>query len=82
MSFNLVDYIKKNLINGYADGTWSESKVAQLSIGYLTKGLITEEDIAEVDIKIEQIKAEREAEKLAREVYADEDIEDIGEDAY
>lgn len=61
MAFNLTEYIKRNLINGYKDGTWTESKVAQLCIAYLDKGHLTVEDIAEVDAQVQAIKAEREA---------------------
>lgn len=61
MPFNLTEYIKRNLVNGYIDGTWTESKVSQLCVGYLDKGHLTVEDIAEVDTRIQQIKAEREA---------------------
>ncbi len=61
MGFNLTEYIKRNLINGYKDGTWTESKVAQLCVGYLDKGHLTVEDIAEVDAQVQAIKAEREA---------------------
>lgn len=59
--FNLVEYIKRNLINGYMDGTWSESKIAQLDIGYLEKGLIEEKDVAEIDKAIQDYKKEKEA---------------------
>ena len=57
----LRDYIKRNLINGYKDGTFSESKVMQLAINYFEKGYITEEDIEYIDGEIQRIKAEREA---------------------
>lgn len=70
MPFNLTEYIKRNLVNGYIDGTWTESKVSQLCVGYLDKGHLTVEDIAEVDSRIQQIKAEREA-KLQEETLTD-----------
>ena len=38
MGFNLTEYIKRNLVGCYMDGTWTESKVSQLAIGYLDKG--------------------------------------------
>lgn len=38
MGFNLTEYIKRNLVGGYKDGTWTESKVSQLCVGYLDKG--------------------------------------------
>ena len=70
MPFSLTEYIKRNLVNGFIDGTWTESKVSQLCVGYLDKGHLTVEDIAEVDERIQQIKAEREA-KLQEETLTD-----------
>lgn len=67
MAFSLKNYIIKNMINGFEDGTFTESKVMQLAIGYLTKGLLTEEDIAQIDEKIAAIIAEREAAAAAQE---------------
>lgn len=60
--FNLTEYIKRNLINGFADGTWTESKVAQLSVGYYEKELLTAEDIEEIDTRIQEIKEQRDEE--------------------
>lgn len=68
MAFNLAEYIKRNLVGGFIDGTWTESKVAQLSVSYLEKGYLTMEDVSEVDLKIQEIKKEREA-KVEEEVY-------------
>lgn len=67
MAFNLAEYIKRNLVGGFIDGTWTESKVAQLSVSYLEKGYLTMEDVSEVDLKIQEIKKEREAK--VEEVY-------------
>ena len=58
--FNLTEYIKRNLVGGYKDGTWTESKVSQLAIGYLDKGHLTLEDIEEIDTEIQKIKEEKE----------------------
>lgn len=74
MAFNLTEYIKRNLINGYKDGTWTESKVSQLCIGYLDKGHLTVEDIAEIDAEIQAIKAEREA--ALNEVVEEENVQE------
>ena len=74
MGFNLTEYIKRNLINGYKDGTWTESKVSQLCIGYLDKGHLTVEDIAEIDAEIQAIKAEREA--ALNEVVEEENVQE------
>lgn len=82
MAFNLTEYIKRNLINGFADGTWTESKVSQLCVGYLDKGHLTIEDIAEIDEAIQKIKEERaNAENTVEEaeVQAQEEDSDNGE---
>ena len=68
MAFNLAEYIKRNLVGGFIDGTWTESRVAQLSVSYLEKGYLTMEDVSEVDLKIQEIKKERET-KVEEEVY-------------
>lgn len=70
MAFNLAEYIKRNLVGGFIDGTWTESKVAQLSVSYLEKGYLTMEDVSEVDLKIQEIKKEREA-KVEEEYYGE-----------
>lgn len=54
--FNLKDYIIKNLLSGYEDGTFTESKVMQIAVGYLMKGLLTEEDLAYIDAAIQDMK--------------------------
>lgn len=54
--FNLKDYIIKNLLSGYEDGTFTESKVMQIAVGYLMKGLLTEEDLAYIDAAIQDLK--------------------------
>ena len=78
--FNLTEYIKRNLINGFMDGTWSESKVSQLAIGYLDKGHLTLEDIEEIDAKIQQIKEDRENEIVEEaDVQAPEEDTDNGD---
>jgi hypothetical protein len=82
MGFNLTEYIKRNLINGFTDGTWSESKVSQLCVGYLDKGHLTVEDIEEIDEAIQKIKEDRaNAEKTVEddEVQAQEEDSDNGE---
>jgi hypothetical protein len=70
MAFNLAEYIKRNLVGGFIDGTWTESKVAQLSVSYLEKGYLTMEDVSEVDLKIQEIKREREV-KVEEEYYGE-----------
>ena len=77
--FNLTEYIKRNLVSGYKDGTWSESKVSQLAIGYLDKGHLTLEDIEEIDTEIQKIKEEKENAIKEAEMQAYEENTDDGE---
>lgn len=77
--FNLTEYIKKNLVGGYKDGTWTESKVSQLAIGYLDKGHLTLEDIEEIDTEIQKIKEEKENAIKEAEMQAYEEDSDNGE---
>lgn len=77
--FNLTEYIKKNLVGGYKDGTWTESKVSQLCVGYLDKGHLTLEDIEEIDTEIQKIKEEKENAIKEAEMQAYEKDSDNGE---
>lgn len=77
--FNLTEYIKRNLVGGYKDGTWTESKVSQLAIGYLDKGHLTLEDIEEIDTEIQKIKEEKENAIKEAEMQAYEKDPDNGE---
>ena len=77
--FNLTEYIKRNLINGFTDGTWTESKVSQLAIGYLDKGHLTLEDIEEIDTEIQKIKEEKENAIKEAEMQAYEKDSDNGD---
>ena len=77
--FNLTEYIKRNLVGGYKDDTWTESKVSQLAIGYLDKGHLTLEDIEEIDTEIQRIKEEKENAIKEAEMQAYEENSDNGE---
>ena len=77
--FNLTEYIKRNLVGGYKDGTWTESKVSQLAIGYLDKGYLTLEDIEEIDTEIQKIKEEKENAIKEAEMQAYEKDSDNGD---
>ena len=77
--FNLTEYIKRNLVGGYKDGTWTESKVSQLAIGYLDKGHLTLEDIEEIDTEIQKIKEEKENAIKEAEMQAYEKDSDNGD---
>ena len=77
--FNLTEYIKRNLVGGYKDSTWTESKVSQLAIGYLDKGHLTLEDIEEIDTEIQKIKEEKENAIKEAEMQAYEKDSDNGD---
>ena len=77
--FNLTEYIKRNLVGGFKDGTWTESKVSQLAIGYLDKGHLTLEDVEEIDTEIQQIKEEKENAVKEAEMQAYEENTNDGE---
>ena len=77
--FNLTEYIKRNLVGGYKDGTWTESKVSQLAIGYIDKGHLTLEDIEEIDTEIQKIKEEKENAIKEAEMQTPEEDTDDGE---
>ena len=77
--FNLKEYIKRNLVGGYKDGTWTESKVSQLAIGYLDKGHLTLEDIEKIDTEIQKIKEEKENAIKEADVQTQEEDTDDGD---
>ena len=62
MNFNLKEYIKRNLIDGFIDGDWTEPKVAQLAMSYLTQGYLTEEDVKAIDQEVQSVIIAREFE--------------------
>lgn len=62
MNFNLKEYIKRNLIDGFIDGDWTEPKVAQLAMSYLMQGYLTEEDVKAIDQEVQSVIIAREFE--------------------
>lgn len=50
--FNLKDFIKKNIIEGIKNGTFSKEYGNIMAVNYLVKGILVEEDIAAIDAKI------------------------------
>lgn len=62
MNFNLKEYIKRNLIDGFIDGDWTEPKVAQLVMSYLMQGYLTEEDVKAIDQEVQSVIIAREFE--------------------
>lgn len=84
--FNLKDYIKKNLVEGVKDKTFTESKVMHISISYMNKGLLDEDDIEDVSNQIEEYKESLIPEEVEEDIPVDimEDIdmeEEISEEA-
>ena len=72
MSKWLRSYCIRTLVQGYEDGTFTESEVGAKAIDWLSKSLITEEDVQEIDEKIQAIKASREEARQIVENEAEE----------
>lgn len=51
--FNLKNFIKKNIINGVKNGTFTREKASLLAVDYMSKGYLDENDLAEIDSEIE-----------------------------
>lgn len=46
--FNMVEFLKKNLVRGFHDGSFTEAQVAIFSANYMAKGWFTQADFEEV----------------------------------
>jgi len=46
--FNLKDFVKTNLINGFANGSFTLEQVNIFASNYLLKGVLTESDVVEL----------------------------------
>lgn len=55
--FNMVEFIKTNLISGYWNGSFSEQQVNLFAMNYLMKGMIEQEDF---NFILESIKPQEE----------------------
>jgi len=51
--FNMEEFIKTNLINGYWNNSFSEQQVNLFAMSYLTKGMIEQEDFNHIMKSIE-----------------------------
>jgi len=51
--FNMVDFLKSNLINGYWNNSFSEQQVNLFAMSYLMKGMIKQEDFDRIMKSIE-----------------------------
>lgn len=45
MMFNLAEFVKTNLINGFRNGSFTEEQVNIFAANYLLKGVLTEADV-------------------------------------
>lgn len=50
--FNLKDFIKKNIVEGIKNGTFSKEYGNIMAVNYLVKGILVEEDVATIDEEI------------------------------
>ena len=81
--FNLKEFIRKNIVNGVKNGTWSKEYANIMAVNYLAKGILNEEDVANIDSQLtaweETEKAKQEAE-LVQEEEATESIEETAQE--
>lgn len=42
--FNMADFIKENLVNGYWNGSFTKEQVNIFAMNYLMRGMITQAD--------------------------------------
>lgn len=48
MMFDMVAFLKSNLIRGYQDGSFTEAQVSIFAANYLAKGWFTQSDFDDV----------------------------------
>lgn len=58
--FNMAEFLKTNLINGYWNGSFNETQINIFAMNYLLKGLITQEVFAEILEGIKPLEVEEE----------------------
>lgn len=46
--FNMSEFLRDNLINGYLDGSFSETQVNIFSFNYLSRGQLAQEHFDEI----------------------------------
>ena len=46
--FNLSEWIKEGIIEGYKSGEFSKPKITELTANYLIKGIFTDSDAEEI----------------------------------
>lgn len=44
MSFNLSEFLKKNILNGFSNGSFTEAQVNIFAFNYLSRGQLTQVD--------------------------------------
>ena len=50
--FNLKTFIKKNIVNGVKNGTFSKEYGNIMAVNYFAKNLLTEDDVMSIDTEI------------------------------
>ncbi|WP_174614713.1 hypothetical protein [Virgibacillus ihumii] len=56
--FNMAEFLKTNLINGYREGSFTRTQITIFAINYQSKGWLTQEDVNDV---LEAIQPKEEA---------------------
>lgn len=58
--FNLKNWIKEGIIEGFKSGEFSKPKITELTANYLIKGIFTEDDAEEIATATEAQNTENE----------------------
>ena len=59
--FNMADFLKRNLITGFQNGSFTEQQVSIFATNYLMKGMLKQEDFEEVMDALNPTEVEEEA---------------------
>ncbi len=78
--FDLKEFIKRNIVNGIKNGTFSKEYGNIMAVNYLAKGLLAEDDIASIESEVsawelakveEAVKVIMDTEEVIDEIEAD-----------
>lgn len=57
MAFDFADFVKRNLIGGWENGSFTAEQVNIYAAAYMVRGVFTEADVVEVSEAITQIES-------------------------
>lgn len=60
--FDMREFLKDNLVNGYWNGSFTREKVNIFAMNYVMKGMLTQEDFQEIQERIAEPEEIEEAE--------------------